>query len=546
MIPALDSSSAGKEVRQQGGGGHLSAGDDDDSDMDSIMTADDQPFDAKSDADDFVPVKRKRGRPPKSQPDPNNTTNSCHVSKTTNSDNNQIQPLMEQKVRRSTRVASATFKSRNTTSSNVTQQEGINSGASTSNEPNLLNNNTYGILSNNENEVITTRQATAKPKAVRLPEIKVLGVKFAELKSILGVLLISNLQVKLTQDGARIRLHSTQDFTAVVELLRKSNKDFYTHDLPEHRKIRFVLYGVPDLDIPYISEDLKMKGVEPTEIRKMKLKKTRYDDEANYILYFTPGTTNINELKKIKDVCHAVCRWSQYKNDNKGPIQCHRCQRLGHGQRNCNLPYRCVICSDLHESTACPFKSRGKQYKVNQELLKCANCDGNHTSSFLGCEKKLEFSRLQKLKKSAVQNQKMSSQPNAEQKQTKTTPFVFNAGPSNSKKQDKLPSFSFRFNNQKKDINSNLNNTQTINTNENLLSSFFTNQNINCITNGRTQCSTENFEPNPKAKNETLFSFAEIIALTNEIISKLRNCRTRDDQFQVIVHLTLKYIYNLP
>lgn len=45
--------------------------------------------------------------------------------------------------------------------------------------------------------------------------------------------------------------------------------------------------------------------------------------------------------------------------------------------------------------------------------------------------------------------------------------------------------------------------------------------------------------------NETLLTTQELLNLTTELITKLKTCRTRMDQFQVITELAVKYINNV-
>jgi hypothetical protein len=536
MNPALEfNSSAGVVNSIQGGGsGHLTANNVNDTTMKNIETHEDSEVN-QDEGFKAVPLKRKKpGRPPRSQQMADLTTQNRHVTQPT--------ALLEKPVvRRSTRIAATAAVSSNSMKS--TQPNCINQGASTSAEKALMKNNTFGILLNNENEVITTKttkKTSSKPKVSKIPEIKVFGVKYAELQSLLGTLEISNIQLRLTQESIRVILHSSDDFNAVVALLRVSDKEFFTHELPELRKVRFVLFGVPDLDTQYIMDDLKVKGVFPDEIRKMKLKNRRYDEEANYILYFSRGKTDINQLKKVKAVCHAICRWGTYNNSNRTPIQCHRCQQLGHGQRNCNLPPRCVICSEKHPSTECPLKIDNNP--VDQTALKCVNCGGNHASSYLACEKKLELSRQQEERKKIAKLKKQTANPQPWSRPSKPAPYKFTSGFSPKPlNQDKSSSFSFMF--QNKTNNSSNINLNTTTSPSNNFSTLFndSNCNPNCIPNGRN-VNDENFV----GFNQNLFTITEINALVNEIISKLRSCRTRDSQFQVITQLSIKYLYNLP
>jgi hypothetical protein len=62
----------------------------------------------------------------------------------------------------------------------------------------------------------------------------------------------------------------------------------------------------------------------------------------------------------------------------KGPLQCKRCQRFGHTQRNCGHVPWCVACGGAHLSGECPVP-RGQP--------KCCSCGGGHTANYRGCVK---------------------------------------------------------------------------------------------------------------------------------------------------------------
>lgn len=59
------------------------------------------------------------------------------------------------------------------------------------------------------------------------------------------------------------------------------------------------------------------------------------------------------------------------------PVQCFKCQKFGHIANKClETESTCVKCGDKHKLSEC---------KAQDNVLKCANCQGNHTSSFAGC-----------------------------------------------------------------------------------------------------------------------------------------------------------------
>jgi hypothetical protein len=62
----------------------------------------------------------------------------------------------------------------------------------------------------------------------------------------------------------------------------------------------------------------------------------------------------------------------------KGPLECKRCQRFGHTQRNCGYAPRCVACGGSHHSGGC---------STPREQTQCCGCGGNHTANYRGCIK---------------------------------------------------------------------------------------------------------------------------------------------------------------
>jgi hypothetical protein len=65
-------------------------------------------------------------------------------------------------------------------------------------------------------------------------------------------------------------------------------------------------------------------------------------------------------------------------NAPRRPLQCKRCQRFGHTQRNCGCALRCVACGNDHPSGKCVSP---------KQQLKCCSCGRNHTENYRGCSK---------------------------------------------------------------------------------------------------------------------------------------------------------------
>jgi hypothetical protein len=64
--------------------------------------------------------------------------------------------------------------------------------------------------------------------------------------------------------------------------------------------------------------------------------------------------------------------------------QCYKCQGFFHLAQTCTKTGRCGKCSSTHHLTRdCPINTH-----TERDKLKCANCGGNHRSSFFSCEKR--------------------------------------------------------------------------------------------------------------------------------------------------------------
>jgi hypothetical protein len=82
-------------------------------------------------------------------------------------------------------------------------------------------------------------------------------------------------------------------------------------------------------------------------------------------------------VRSITDLCGLRVSVGSYVAP-KGQLQCKRCQRFGHTQRNCGYRPRCVACGGSHLSGGCST--------LMEQPQRCG-CGGNHTASYMGCVK---------------------------------------------------------------------------------------------------------------------------------------------------------------
>jgi hypothetical protein len=86
---------------------------------------------------------------------------------------------------------------------------------------------------------------------------------------------------------------------------------------------------------------------------------------------------DVAKVLSLTELCGLRVQVETYRAP-KGPLQCKRCQRFGHTQRNCGYATRCVASGDGHPSGTCA---------TSEQQLKCCSCGGNHTAKYRGCRK---------------------------------------------------------------------------------------------------------------------------------------------------------------
>jgi hypothetical protein len=85
----------------------------------------------------------------------------------------------------------------------------------------------------------------------------------------------------------------------------------------------------------------------------------------------------VSRLRFLTELCSLRVTVESYVAP-KGPLQCKRCQRFGHTQRNCGHAPRCFACWGSHLSGDCPAP-RGQP--------QCCSCGSDHTANYRGCIK---------------------------------------------------------------------------------------------------------------------------------------------------------------
>jgi hypothetical protein len=183
--------------------------------------------------------------------------------------------------------------------------------------------------------------------------------------------------VPLTADG----------FRATVSALRsldcKEGVSFHTFSLPEDRCVGLLVKNIgkcmPESFVREELEGLDIRVREVTQLRSGRRDQNRTKDSPltpHFIISVARGP-EVSRVRSLTELCGLRVTVETYVAP-KGNLQCERCQRFGHTQRNCGHVPRCVACGGSHLSSECP---------VPRWHLQCCSCGGGHTANYRGCFK---------------------------------------------------------------------------------------------------------------------------------------------------------------
>lgn len=238
-----------------------------------------------------------------------------------------------------------------------------------------------------------TTETNRTPKSKKPPPITLKGIDPLTLQANLKDIKIpkENLSIRMKLDGgANLYVTNNDEFRLLRSYLDSKAIKYFTYTPDDEKLKRYVLYGVPDHDTAeikkYIHDTIK---VEPADVRKMKITKPRYRGHTNYVIYFDKKhQTSLLQMKQISGMFGFHVFWSIYRRTEIP--QCYNCQSFFHTSRGCTLVPRCNRCGGKHKTTECSLVDKTTN-KVPDDKLVCCHCQGNHTSSFRQCPKRLQI-----------------------------------------------------------------------------------------------------------------------------------------------------------
>lgn len=246
--------------------------------------------------------------------------------------------------------------------------------------------NRFSAIADSAVHPMDTASATTQPpaKAYKIPAIVV--------KTELGHdALLKLLDAHVTDKGyftkptgglTKVTLKNIDDYRAVTTMLKEKNVLYHTYALTKQRSQRFVVRGLPaSASAVAITDEITGLGFKvKSVVQLMSSADPGNNNSRKPFPLFTvtlepnPGQPPV-DVSTISRLQRCVVS-TEAARTRRGPVQCYRCQRVGHTSAFCHQQARCVRCGGDHRASSCP----------RDTATKCCNCpDGNHPASYRGC-----------------------------------------------------------------------------------------------------------------------------------------------------------------
>lgn len=317
----------------------------------------------------------------------------------------------------------------------------------------------------------------------------------------------SNFMLENVEGGTNILPCSMQHYTHLLQFVREKGAKGFTRPPKDQRMKRFVLYGLNSDDHNQIVPELAKYGVKAEKVQQIIVKRPRYHDHCNYIVYVKPETNiTLTTIQQVRYICSTHVSWANYIINGDGLSKCSNCQRFNHSGDYCNLDPVCGVCAESHRTAVCPLllakRAAGKEF-IDRRLLKCAHCGQQHTAGYTKCTEREKFIK------------------NRDRFQTKSQKKFTNAP---------LPS-----------SNPWTNLTASSNTHNQPARAFipapqpptmqFTNNSFR-----------QPIEPSADQVNHNKFSGQEIASIFHNIIDIIDQCQSRSEQMKLMINVITQYI----
>lgn len=185
-----------------------------------------------------------------------------------------------------------------------------------------------------------------------------------------------------------VQCYSAATHKLIIDGLRADNVQFHTFTRKDEKMTKVVIRGLPAYFEATLAEDLNELGFQGATVTKLGSPSHVSATCPSYLVQFPPGI-DIVKFRQIKYIGNCAVEITRFKANKSAGTQCYRCQNFGHAARNCNLPPRCVKCTEPHETKECNKKDRSTP-------AHCCNCKEEHPANYPKCPQRLSY--LERLK----------------------------------------------------------------------------------------------------------------------------------------------------
>lgn len=344
---------------------------------------------------------------------------------------------------------------------------------------NARTSNYYSPLQTIEDD-IEEEETSPTPVKVHIPPITVLKCKAIELHDLCKQSKLTNYAIRKISIGLKLFCVSKKDFDSICNAL--TNKyEFFTYAAKNEKPYKALLFGLDKRDPSIIKNQLTELGLKCLDVKLVHKNGPGRTEFVIYVVYFQRQSISMKELRQNYSVIEYMkVKWDFQRGSKSKITQCYNCQMYGHGSSRCQVKTFCANCAGSHKTSEC-----------KETTVKCANCNQAHKSNSDVCLSKQTYIQMRERMRNSARR---SERP----------------GLSTSNYEGNFPN--------------NLNQSRPP-TASNWHHQRFTQTNTNA-----------NYSSN------NLFSPEEIKNLTLELITNLRNCRSKADQFEVITNLACKFL----
>lgn len=180
-----------------------------------------------------------------------------------------------------------------------------------------------------------------------------------------------------------LQCYSSDTHQIIKEALRNENARFHTYTRKDEKMFKVVIRGLPAYFEDTLQGELDKIGFKDASVTKLS-SPSKQTASCPPFLVQLPAGTDILKFRQIKYIGNCVVDIRKFKPNPSTGTQCFRCQGFGHSSRNCNLPARCVKCTEPHASQECPKKDRSLP-------ARCCNCLEDHPANFSKCTERQKY-----------------------------------------------------------------------------------------------------------------------------------------------------------